>query len=78
MEETLDSLRTSFFDAAGRCRSIQSGPDRHSAETPHFTGRDALLGAIHNAFEEGNSLSLTQATEGLGGVSKTQLALKYA
>ena len=78
MEETLGSLRTPFFLTRQAVDTV-SNLDRIAIRlTPHFTGRDALLDAIHNAFQKGNSLSLTQTIEGLGGVGKTQLALKYA
>jgi tetratricopeptide (TPR) repeat protein len=46
---------------------------------PNFTGRAALLDAIHSAFHNQNSaIAITQAIAGLGGVGKTQLALAYA
>jgi len=46
---------------------------------PNFTGRQALLDAIHAAFRNPQSaIAITQAIAGLGGVGKTQLALAYA
>jgi tetratricopeptide (TPR) repeat protein len=44
----------------------------------YFTGKDGVLAEIHNAFESGNTISLTQVITGLGGIGKTQAALEYA
>ncbi|MFQ5400533.1 MAG: hypothetical protein ACE5E7_13165, partial [Anaerolineae bacterium] len=46
---------------------------------PNFTGREKELTAIENALHhDENTLAITQAITGLGGVGKTQLALAYA
>jgi len=45
---------------------------------PHFTGRQEVLEKIHQTFEKGNDIALTQAIAGLGGIGKTQVALEYA
>ena len=44
----------------------------------HFTGRDEMLAALHQALCSGETAALTQAISGLGGVGKTTLALEYA
>jgi tetratricopeptide (TPR) repeat protein len=44
---------------------------------PNFTGREALLTALHDALISGQSAALTQTLSGLGGVGKTQLAVEY-
>ena len=44
----------------------------------HFTGRYEVLEGIYNTFEKQESVALTQAIAGLGGVGKTQVALEYA
>jgi hypothetical protein len=43
----------------------------------HFTGREALLEALHGARTAQSSV-LIQVLCGLGGIGKTQLALEYA
>lgn len=45
---------------------------------PNFTGRDDILDALHQQLSSGDPAALTQATIGLGGVGKTQLAIEYA
>ena len=47
---------------------------------PFFTGREAVLGHLHQALHSGTMASITQAQaiSGLGGVGKTQIALEYA
>ena len=44
----------------------------------YFTGRDDVLKEISDRFECGQTISLTQAITGLGGLGKTQIALEYA
>jgi len=44
----------------------------------NFTDRDQLLIALHQALTSGQPAARTQALCGLGGVGKTQLAIKYA
>jgi tetratricopeptide (TPR) repeat protein len=41
----------------------------------YFTGRDAVLARLHEAFKAGKTI---QAINGLGGIGKTQLAIEYA
>jgi hypothetical protein len=45
---------------------------------PYFTGRGALLEALHGRGGETRPVVLTQVLRGLGGIGKTQLALEYA
>ncbi|MDR2119136.1 MAG: toll/interleukin-1 receptor domain-containing protein [Tannerellaceae bacterium] len=45
---------------------------------PHFTGREAILDAIHRNFQKEELLARTQALIGLGGVGKSQIAVEYA
>ncbi len=45
---------------------------------PFFTGREAVLDALHQRLTEGRSAALTQAIRGLGGIGKTQTAAEYA
>lgn len=47
---------------------------------PFFTGREAILEALHIQLETDRAATLTQssALHGLGGVGKTQIALEYA
>ncbi|HEU5377535.1 MAG TPA: FxSxx-COOH system tetratricopeptide repeat protein [Ktedonobacteraceae bacterium] len=47
---------------------------------PFFTGREAVLDALHSQLGAGQPIALTQssALHGLGGVGKTQIALEYA
>jgi transcriptional regulator with XRE-family HTH domain len=47
---------------------------------PYFTGREALLSALHTALAAGDPIAVSQpqAISGLGGIGKTQLALAYA
>jgi len=50
-----------------------------TAPTPHFTGRKELLEKIRQTFENNEeTINLTQAIVGLGGIGKTQIARKYA
>ena len=44
----------------------------------YFTGRDTILETMHEEFNTGNAVSLTQTITGLGGIGKTQTALEYA
>ncbi len=47
---------------------------------PFFTGREAVLEALHSQLGVDHALALTQssALHGLGGIGKTQIALEYA
>ncbi len=47
---------------------------------PFFTGREEILEALHTQLGNDQAVALTQssALHGLGGVGKTQIALKYA
>ena len=45
---------------------------------PHFTGRDDTLRTIHQNFEAGDTVAITQSIAGLGGIGKTQTAMEYA
>src|SRR5262249_8491745 len=47
---------------------------------PFFTGREPLLKALEDLFEQYACVALTQpvSISGLGGIGKTQLALEYA
>jgi tetratricopeptide (TPR) repeat protein len=44
----------------------------------YFTGREEVLEKIRQAFQQSETLALTQAISGLGGVGKTAIALQYA
>jgi tetratricopeptide (TPR) repeat protein len=44
---------------------------------PEFTGRDALLTAVHSRLSSGGT-AVVQALRGMGGVGKTQIAIEYA
>ena len=46
--------------------------------TPYFSGRMDVLETIYNAFKGANEVAVTQNIHGLGGVGKSQTALKYA
>jgi len=48
------------------------------ARNPRFTGRNALLGELHDRLRAGQQPLTVQALYGLGGVGKTQLAIEYA
>ena len=50
------------------------------SKNPNFTGRVDLLEKLHQALASGEraAFTQTQAITGLGGVGKTQLALKYS
>jgi tetratricopeptide (TPR) repeat protein len=41
----------------------------------YFTGREAILARLHDAFKAGKTI---QAINGMGGMGKTQLAIEYA
>jgi tetratricopeptide (TPR) repeat protein len=43
-----------------------------------FTGRDDILTNLHDSFNDSNSLAITQAIKGLGGVGKSETAVEYA
>ena len=45
---------------------------------PYFTGREALLEALHQKLTKEHTITLTQAITGLGGIGKTQTAIEYA
>jgi hypothetical protein len=45
---------------------------------PHFTRREDLLEALHEARNDTRPVVLTQVLRGLGGIGKTQLSLEYA
>lgn len=69
------------------CEPIEPIPERNTPihnipypPNPNFTGRELLLGGLTNALISGKTTALIQtgAVTGLGGVGKTQLALKYA
>jgi len=47
-------------------------------KNPHFTGRQKILEDIRATFEKNETIALTQAIAGLGGIGKTQVALEYA
>jgi hypothetical protein len=53
-------------------------PNNLPAADPHFTGREAILEAIHAAFATGKQISLIQTLKGLGGIGKTAIAKAYA
>lgn len=46
----------------------------------YFTGREDILAQLHARFKAGNTTALSQryAMSGLGGIGKTQIAVKYA
>ncbi|MGD8237513.1 MAG: FxSxx-COOH system tetratricopeptide repeat protein [Armatimonadota bacterium] len=44
----------------------------------HFTGREGLLAELREALASGRPAALTQASDGPGGVGRTQVALEYA
>ncbi|MBL8152316.1 MAG: hypothetical protein JNN15_20515, partial [Blastocatellia bacterium] len=48
------------------------------AETQYFTGREEIIEQLHNELKASGKAALTQAIAGLGGVGKTQTALRYA
>jgi tetratricopeptide (TPR) repeat protein len=48
------------------------------ARNPDFTGRDALLRAVHTALEHGMAVLLPHAMSGMGGEGKSQLAVEFA
>jgi tetratricopeptide (TPR) repeat protein/cellulose biosynthesis protein BcsQ len=45
---------------------------------PRFIGRDYLIGALHSALTETNTMIPLQVLQGLGGAGKTQIAIEYA
>ncbi len=45
---------------------------------PFFTGRKDILTNLHKSFKDSNSLAITQAIKGLGGVGKSETAIEYA
>lgn len=47
-------------------------------QNPYFTGRSNILDSIYSTFKKSNSLAVTQAIAGLGGIGKTQTAIEYA
>ena len=47
-------------------------------KNPYFTGREALLEALHRKLTTEHTTTLTQAITGLGGIGKTQTAIEYA
>ena len=46
-------------------------------ENFNFAGREELLESLENNLNKGEAAALTQAIHGLGGIGKTQLAVKY-
>ena len=44
----------------------------------YFSGRESVLGKIYDAFEQNREIAVTQSFYGLGGIGKTQIALRYA
>jgi DNA-binding SARP family transcriptional activator len=48
------------------------------ARNPHFTGREDVLGELHERLRSGGGTLVVQALYGMGGVGKTQLAIEYA
>ncbi|MBI2423301.1 MAG: tetratricopeptide repeat protein [Candidatus Hydrogenedentes bacterium] len=44
----------------------------------HFTGRDAMLSALHNTLRISSWVQLNEPFGGIGGAGKTQLALEYS
>ena len=46
--------------------------------TQYFTGRETVLENLHQALSQAQTVALTQALVGLGGIGKTQTALAYA
>ena len=51
---------------------------RVPGRNPAFTGRKAMLAALHASLNTGMRRGLVQALNGMGGVGKTQLAIEYA
>ena len=47
-------------------------------ENTFFTGREHILQDLRDILIEGNTVALTQIIRGLGGIGKTQVAVKYA
>jgi tetratricopeptide (TPR) repeat protein/transcriptional regulator with XRE-family HTH domain len=43
-----------------------------------FTGREAVLQELHRNLQKSNTMALTQAIRGLGGIGKTHAAAEYA
>ncbi|MDR2032482.1 MAG: metallophosphoesterase, partial [Azoarcus sp.] len=60
----------------------EATPGKTCENLPHlnryFTGREEYLENIRQAFQQNETLALTQAISGLGGVGKTAIALQYA
>jgi hypothetical protein len=47
-------------------------------ETSFFTGREEVIEQLHDKLQQSQTTALTQAISGLGGIGKTQTALRYA
>jgi tetratricopeptide (TPR) repeat protein len=60
------------FEVPGRVVSLPRPP------TSVFVGRDAVLARLERALSERTDVVITQTLHGLGGVGKSELALKYA
>lgn len=45
---------------------------------PNFTGREDLLGTLHEVLAATQAVALPQTLYGLGGIGKTQIAVEYA
>jgi tetratricopeptide (TPR) repeat protein len=67
-------------DALFELQSYQASESATIWNVPHlrnlyFTGREAILARLHDAFKAGKTI---QAINGMGGMGKTQLAVEYA
>lgn len=48
------------------------------SKSDFFTGREAILNALHQSLKQTGKAALKQAISGLGGIGKTQTAIAYA